>query len=229
MMNLHDFSYPKGNPSLLAADKNHLQEETRKAALAGSYFIHIDVMDGIFVTNTSFGLDVAKNIIDPKVGHPLLKDTHLMVINPLEVVADYAAISDIVTFHIEATKDKKTILSAASLIRKNGAFAGLAINPETNLDEIIPYLPYFDLILLMTVHPGKGGQPFDPNGYQRIARLRAELDRLPNPPILEIDGGVNEKTCQEAIRSGAELLVAGSYLYGHEDFAERFARLEEKQ
>lgn len=228
-MTLHDFSYPKGNPSLLAADKNHLQEEAKKAALAGSYFIHIDVMDGIFVANTSFGLEVAKSIVDPKVGHPFLKDTHLMVERPLDVVASYATISNIVTFHLEAAKDKQTVLSAISLIREKGAFAGLAINPETKLEEIFPFLSCLDLVLLMTVHPGKGGQPFDPNGYHRIARLRHELDKLTNPPVLEIDGGVNEKTYQEAIRSGAELLVAGSYLYGHDDFAERFMRLEEKQ
>ena len=169
------------------------------------------------------------NIVDPKVGHPFLKDTHLMVEHPLDVVSSYANVSDIVTFHLEAAKDKETILSAVSLIREKGAFAGLAINPETDLEEIFPYLSNIDLVLLMTVHPGKGGQPFDPNGYTRIARLRHKLDTLMNPPVLEIDGGVNEKTYREAIRSGAELLVAGSYLYGHDDFAERFALLEEKQ
>mgnify|MGYP002515360522 CR=1 FL=1 len=228
-MNLRDFSYPKGNPSLLSADKNQLEEEAYKAAKAGSYFIHIDVMDGKFVPNTSFGIDVARNIVDPHVGHPFLKDTHLMVVNPLAVVSDYSLVSNIVTFHIEAINQKEEVLRGASIIKRNHAFAGLAINPETPLETIYPYLSSFDLILLMTVHPGKGGQPFDPNGLERISKLRKELDHLSNPPILEIDGGVNEKTAKEAIAKGAELLVAGSYLYGHDDFAKRFALLEGKE
>lgn len=228
-MNLRDFSYPKGNPSLLSADKNHLEEEVYKAAKAGAYFIHIDVMDGKFVSNTSFGIDVSRKIRDPRLGHPFLKDTHLMVINPLDVLNDYSLVSNIVTFHIEATNNKEEVLRGASIIKNNHAFAGLAINPETPLETIYPYLSSFDLILLMTVHSGKGGQPFDPHGLERISQLRKELNRLSNPPILEIDGGVNEKTAKSAVAKGAELLVAGSYLYGHNDFAKRFALLEGKE
>lgn len=228
MMTLRDFSYPKGNPSLLSADKNHLQEEVNKAALAGAYFIHIDVMDGLFVENVSFGLKTAMDIVHPSISHPFLKDTHLMVNRPLDVVSDYAQCSDIVTFHIEATRSGEEIMKGASLIHNNHCFAGLAINPETELENIFPYLKYFDLILLMTVHPGKGGQPFDPFGLTRIGRLKNELNKMENPPILEIDGGVNEKTASGAIKAGAELLVAGSYLYGHSDFKERFATLEKK-
>lgn len=229
MMRLRDFVYPKGNPSLLSADGSRLQEETDKAASAGSSFIHIDVMDGLFVSNVSFSYDIAKNIKTPQIGRPFLKDTHLMVVSPLDVVGEYAKISSIVTFHIEATKNAEEIKKGSSLIRRNGAFAGLAINPETPLEEIYPYIPYFDLLLLMTVHPGRGGQPFDPNGYDRIAALRSKIKESGCSPILEIDGGVNEKTYKKAIESGAELLVAGSYLYGHDDFAKRFALLEGKE
>ncbi len=228
MMNLRSLVYPKGNPSLLSADKNRLQEEVNKAAQSGSYFIHIDVMDGLFVPNVSFSYLIAKNISRPSCAHPFLKDTHLMIVHPLKQIGAYAEVSDIVTFHLEALEDEKDIIMGAKIIKDKGAFAGLAINPETSIEKIFPYLSYFDLILLMTVHPGKGGQPFDPNGYERIASLRKRMDEMDNPPILEIDGGVNEKTAPMAKKSGAELLVAGSYLYGHEDFASRFAFLENK-
>ncbi len=228
MMNLRKLVYPKGNPSLLAADKSRLQDEVRKAALSGSYFIHIDVMDGIFVPNVSFSYEVTKTIVKPYCEHPFYKDTHLMIADPEKQVASYAEVSDIVTFHLEAAKDNDVIVKCAETIKNKGALAGLAINPETELEEIFPYLPYFDLILLMTVHPGKGGQPFDANGYTRIRRLKEEMGKMSNPPVLEIDGGVNEKTAPQAIKEGAEILVAGSYLYGHDDFASRFKLLETK-
>ena len=227
-MKLRDFVYPRGNPSLLSANKNCLQEEVKKAANAGAYFIHIDIMDGIFVDNISFSYDIAKNIFDPHVGHPLLKDAHLMVANPLNVLDAYASISNIVTFHYEAINNKEEIIKGSNMIRKHGAFSGLAINPETPIESIIPFISYFDLILLMTVHPGKGGQTFDKNGIVRIKQLREELNKLENPPILEIDGGINENIASKVIEAGAELLVAGSYLFGHDDFNERFLVLEKK-
>lgn len=226
MFDLRSISYPKANPSLLAANKEKILEEATFAAISGANFIHIDVMDGVFVPNVSFGIDVPRDLVDPKVGHPFLKDTHLMVNNPKDVVSSFAKVSDIVTFHIEASENKEEILRCRDLIREKGSNAGLAINPNTPLENIFEYLEEFDLILLMTVMPGKGGQPFDPNGYDRIRLLKKELVKLTNPPILEIDGGVNDKTYQEAISSGAELLVAGSYLYGHPDFKERLEKIE---
>ncbi len=229
MMDLRSIKYPKGNPSLLASDKSRLQEEVNKAASCGSSFIHIDVMDGIFVPNISFSYDVAKRIERPNYGHPFYKDAHLMIVDPLKQVEAYAEVCDIVTFHLEALENEEDIKKGAEIIKKKGAFAGLAINPETKIAAISPYLSYFDLILLMTVHPGKGGQPFDPNGYNRIRALKNMMKDMEHPPVLEIDGGVNEKTAPEAIKAGAELLVAGSYLYGHDDFAERFTLLEKKQ
>lgn len=226
MINLRDFSYPKANPSLLACDQSKINEEATFAGINGANFIHIDIMDGKFVSNVSFSLEIAASIERPVLDHPFVKDTHLMVVHPERVVGDYAKISDIVTFHLEAGIDKKNILLCRDLIHESGANAGLAINPNTELEAIFPYLEEFDLVLLMTVMPGKGGQPFDPNGYARIKRLKEEIMRTKKKPILEIDGGVNDKTSPLAKNSGAELLVAGSYLFGHEDFRERLEGLE---
>lgn len=227
MINLREFSYPKANPSLLAANPSKINEEATFAAINEANFIHIDIMDGKFVSNVSFSLEVAASIQKPALPHPFIKDTHLMVVTPEKVVSDFAKVSDIVTFHLEACLDKKDILLCRDLIHKAGANAGLAINPNTDLEKIFPYLEDFDLILLMTVMPGKGGQPFDPNGYDRIKRLREQIDKTKRKPILEIDGGVNDKTAPLAKKSGAELLVAGSYLFGHPDFKARLEGLEQ--
>ena len=226
MIDLRDFSYPKANPSLLACDQSRINEEATFAGINGANFIHIDIMDGKFVSNVSFSLEIASSIKRPTLNHPFIKDTHLMVVHPERVVSDYAKVSDIVTFHLEAGINKENILHCRDLIRDNGANAGLAINPNTDLELIFPYLEEFDLILLMTVMPGKGGQPFDPNGYARIRRLKEEIMKTKKKPVLEIDGGVNDKTSPLTKRSGAEILVAGSYLFGHEDFKKRLEGLE---
>ena len=226
MKNLHSYVYPAGNPSLLAADKSKMKEEILFAEEMGARFIHIDVMDGKFVPATSLSLDFVKEY--SKVPH-MVNDVHLMIEEPWKYVASYAkAGADIVTFHFEACPNKEKILETINAISLNGANVGMSIKPNTPVDALKPYLDKLNLVLLMSVEPGKGGQSFIMNSLSRLDEIVELLkDIEPNKrPILEIDGGINENTCSLAREHGAELLVAGSYLYGHSDFKYRLALLE---
>lgn len=221
MKDLHSYRYPAFSPSLLAADHSHLVEEARKAETLGCQFIHIDVMDGQFVPATSFGEQFVKDIHDQ---HSMVNDTHIMIEKPWLFAGAYvAAGADILTFHLEACPDKESILATIKEINDGGAVAGLSIKPLTPIERIFPYLDKVGLVLLMSVEPGKGGQSFIPRSLPRLKVLRHEIDKLPKEkrPILEIDGGINETTGPLSIKAGADLLVAGSYLYGHDDMKER--------
>jgi ribulose-phosphate 3-epimerase len=225
MKNLHAYSYPTVSPSLLAADHEHLVEETRKAETLGCHFIHIDVMDGKFVPNVSFGEAFVKEIHDK---HTMVNDTHIMIEKPWLFAESYCqAGADILTFHLEACPDEESILATIKEITDCGVVAGLSIKPLTPLEKIFPYLDKVGLILVMSVEPGKGGQAFIPSSLARLALLRAAIDKLPanKRPILEVDGGINGLTGPSAIKAGADLLVAGSYLYGHEDMGARIKTL----
>jgi ribulose-phosphate 3-epimerase len=225
MKNLHAYSYPAVSPSLLAADHEHLVEETRKAETLGCHFIHIDVMDGKFVPNVSFGEAFVKEIHDK---HTMVNDTHIMIEKPWLFAESYCqAGADILTFHLEACPDEESVLATIKEIKDCGVVAGLSIKPLTPLEKIFPYLDKVGLILVMSVEPGKGGQAFIPSSLARLALLRAAIDKLPasKRPILEVDGGINGLTGPSAVKAGADLLVAGSYLYGHEDMGARIKTL----
>ena len=222
-LNLKNLKKPIISPSLLAADRSILLKETLKAQEAGASFIHIDVMDGKFVPNTSFSI---KEIASVTRKHQMLNDVHLMIEDPLLHVREYfEAGADLITFHLEACDEEKEVLDTINLIHSLDCFAGISIKPKTKIEEVAPYIEKVDLVLLMSVEPGKGGQKFIPESIERAKEIRTLIDKSSNKPLLEIDGGINDVTGKEAFLSGVDVLVAGSYLFGHEDMKERIQKL----
>lgn len=200
--------------SLLAADFTDLKSEIKRTEQAGTDMLHLDVMDGLFVTNLSFGMPVIAAL------RPLTKmvfDTHLMTKEPHRLIeASAKAGSDYITFHIESDSDA---LETIRLIKSFGVKAGLSVKPKTPIEEVFPYLEMLDLVLIMTVEPGYGGQSFMADMLPKMTKLKEECERRGKELLIEVDGGVNDKTgafCREA---GANALVAGTYLYKSPDFA----------
>lgn len=224
MKNIRNLKTPIVAPSLLAADRNNLVSETLKAASFGAKFIHIDVMDGKFVPNTSFTLDEIKEITDK---HSMINDVHLMIEEPLKHFEEYKnAGADLLTFHYEAVAPKE-IHACIEKIHSLSLLAGLSIKPNTDVEVLKPYIEELDLILLMSVEPGKGGQKFIPESLERLNKIKEMVSYLPKEkrPLIEIDGGINRETGISSIKNGADVLVAGSYLYDHDDMKERIEEL----
>lgn len=206
-------------PSLLASDFANLENEIKAVEAAGAQALHLDVMDGHFVPNLSFGLPVIEAI---RKVTDLPLDVHLMIDNPAEYAQRYRdAGADCITVHAEVLDDPRPLLEE---IRASGAMSGLSLNPPTPLETILPALPYCDLILVMSVMPGFGGQEFDPVALEKLSRLRDD----PNcNALLEVDGGVNQSTIDRCTAAGADLLVAGTAVFGADDYRQRIDSLTE--
>ena len=198
--------------SILSADLCNLEREIRRAEDAGCEYIHFDVMDGVFVNNISYGIPVLKSV--SKVAKALL-DVHLMIIDPLKYIDDFAkAGADIITFHYESDSDCDKVIEE---IHSCGKKAGISIKPGTPVSVLTPYLDKVDMILVMTVEPGFGGQGFIYETLDKIAELKSVLnERNINVPI-EVDGGINDVTSVKCAVAGAVILVAGSYLFNSPD------------
>jgi ribulose-phosphate 3-epimerase len=206
-------------PSILSADKNQIVPEILKAQAAGAQFIHIDVMDGIFVPNTTLSVAFVKQI---HATHELVNDVHIMVANPLKLGPEYAkAGADIVTFHYEACSNDQERWATINAIRGAGAKVGMSIKPMSSPAVLYPFIQELDLVLVMSVEPGKGGQAFMSEALDKLKDLRAYIDAHHPTCLLEVDGGINAETSKLAVAAGANVLVAGSYLYGHDDFKAR--------
>jgi ribulose-phosphate 3-epimerase len=210
-------------PSLLAADFSQLDKEVQRVASLGATYLHYDVMDGHFVPNISFGVPVVASLSKT---HSMINDVHLMINHPEKFIDAFVkAGAQIVTFHYESFANDDQRLQLIHQIKKLGIKAGMSIKPLTEVDEMIPYLKELDLVLIMSVEPGFGGQLFLKNSLDKIAVLRQEIDRLQLPCLIEVDGGINDLTAPLCIKAGVDILVAGSYLFGHDDMTKRFAKL----
>ena len=193
-------------PSILSADFSRLKEEIEKIEQAGADWVHVDVMDGHFVPNLTLGAPVVK-CLRPVTELPL--DVHLMIEKPEKYIGDFAkAGADYMTVHIEAVKD---VTACLTQIRELGCNPGITLKPGTPVDEILPYLPQVDLVLVMTVEPGFGGQSFMKDQIEKIDRLKAEIEKQNLKTLIEVDGGINIETAKQC--RNADVLVAGSFVF----------------
>lgn len=204
-------------PSLLLCDFAHLADEVHKLEDAGVHSFHLDVMDGHFVPNLTYGMPIVEAV---RRETKLPIETHLMISNPEKYVEQFVeAGADAVTFHVEAATDPRLILQR---LRALGAIAGLAFNPDTPLSTIEPYLDDCDLVLTMSVQPGFGGQGFEEVALTKLEQLH---ERCGADVFLEVDGGVNHETIGRCAAAGAQLHVVGSAIFEHPDYAGRIAEL----
>ena len=200
------------SPSDLSADFARLGEEVKNIGLAGADMVHLDVMDGHFVTNISFGLPIIASL---RPVTDMVLDVHLMIEKPEDYVERFIeAGADIVTFHYEAASDIPVLLDT---IRMHGRRAAISVKPKTPVEVIYPYLDKCDMILIMTVEPGYGGQALIPETLDKVRALRREIERRGLQTKIQVDGGVNEKTARDCIEAGADILVAGSAVFGKSD------------
>lgn len=207
-------------PSMLSADFGHLERDTRMIDRSAAQWVHIDVMDGVFVPNISFGFPVMKPI---RRATSKCLDVHLMIVDPEKYVERFvAAGADIVTFHYEATYDPKGCIAK---IRNAGAKAGISIKPATSADVLRDLLPMLDLVLVMSVEPGFGGQSFMPDALDKVARLRAMIAEQDAPTLIEVDGGISASNARSVFEAGADALVAGSAVFGAADPAAEIERM----
>ncbi len=207
-------------PSILSADFARLGAEVRAVEKGGADLIHIDVMDGHFVPNLTFGPVVVKHI-RPYTHLPF--DVHLMMTNPARFIPDFArAGADMITVHLESDEDTADLIS---LIKKEGKKVGLSIRPKTSVSKLLPFLPMIDLVLVMSVEPGFGGQVFIPQSLEKIAALKDLIGR--KPVQISVDGGINHITAPACVLAGADILIAGSYVFGHKSYARQIERLKE--
>ena len=208
--------------SVLSADMLNLENEIRKLENNGIDMLHFDVMDGVFVNNITYGLPILESV---RKATGLTLDVHLMITDPLKYAERFAkAGADYISFHAESVSD---ITETIDVIRKSGAKPALAIKPATPADIVYPYLEKLDMVLVMTVEPGFGGQSFIPETADKVRLIRQKIKELGLDTKLEVDGGINSETASVVINAGSDVLVSGSYLFRADDMAEAARLLRE--
>ena len=207
-------------PSILSADFANLERDIGRISAAD--YVHVDVMDGLFVPNITIGIPVVQ-AIRPTTKLPL--DVHLMIVEPMRYVEQFCdAGADIVTVHVESDTEENT-RRCIQLIHAKGKKAGVVVKPKTPAEAVLPFLEMVDIILVMTVEPGFGGQSFMADQMEKVARIRGWIDEKNPACELEVDGGVAPGTCRACIDAGANVLVAGSAVYQAADIPARIAEL----
>ena len=205
-------------PSVLSADFMKLQEEIEDIKNGGAQWIHYDVMDGHFVPNISFGYSILKNISDAT---DLFLDVHLMISDPKKYIPEFIKSgADLITFHYEACENKEDVQKVIDMIHSASVKAGISIKPGTPVEAIKPFLKDIDLVLVMSVEPGFGGQKFNPIAVEKIAQLAQNKSYL-----IEVDGGINALTGKLCKDAGCDVLVAGSYVFNASDRKEKIESL----
>ena len=211
--------------SVLGATPLNVDKEIKKFKEAGIKWIHFDVMDGKFVKNVSFETPFLKEVCD-KVD--LVKDVHIMINDPLNRVEEYANCgANYLTFHYEACKDDSEVQEVINKIHALKMKAGISIKPNTSIEKVYPFLKDLDLVLIMSVEPGYGGQRFIDHSIEKIAFLRNEIDKNQYSTLISVDGGINDRTAPLCLNAGVDVLVVGQYLFNHDDFLERYHRIVE--
>ncbi len=202
----------KISPSILSCDFCHMAEEMENLKKAGADMAHIDVMDGRFVPNISFGMPIVSAI---RKVNDLFFDVHLMIVEPQKHIERFAdAGADLITFHLEATDD---VENALKMIKNKKKLSAVSIKPATPAEAVFPYLDLCDMVLVMTVEPGYGGQKLIPETLAKVTLLKREIERRNLSVKIEVDGGINSETAKAAIDAGADILVAGSAVFGKPD------------
>lgn len=209
-------------PSILSLDYARTSEQLKELNESNAKWMHFDVMDGHFVPNLTFGPDILKGF---KACTDMFMDVHIMVDQP-DMMADIFAKAgaDMITFHLEAVKDMDACIALCKKIRKAGVMVGVSVKPNTAVEPLLPYLSEMDLVLIMSVEPGFGGQSFMEDTLDKVRILRKEIETRGLDIRIEIDGGINEETATLAVEAGCDTLVAGSYVF-KQDIKEAVNRL----
>lgn len=212
------------SPSILSANFGNLEADIKKIENGGAKWLHYDVMDGHFVNNISFGYSILNDV--SKVTS-LFLDVHLMISDPLKYIDEFIkANANLITFHLEAYDQEAQIRETIEKIKAANVKVGLSIKPNTPVKDVLPYIHDLDLVLVMSVEPGFGGQAFNPIAPEKIKQLKSYIQEHNLNCLIEVDGGINQDTGKLCVEAGCDVLVAGSYIFKHPNVKEAIESLQ---